>query len=176
MSTVVTKRCVQLLPSILILLALVPIRLHAQAKFAVYGTAGGEKTDVSNEPWTIGGTFGIYYGFTRLGPIAISADGRGDLSRNMISALFGPRIALALPYFPIKPYFEVLGGVSTYSITDEGPRSFTDGTYRWVGGVDTSIFPHTDWRLDYSYGGGGITQNNITRHPQSLTSGIVIRF
>jgi len=171
-----TKRCVPFLSSVLILLALVPVKLHAQAKFAVYGTAGGEKTDISNEPWTIGGTVGIYYGFARLGPIAISADARGDLSRNMISGLFGPRIALALPYFPFKPYFEVIGGVSSYAIVDEGPRSYTDGTYRWVGGVDTTIFPHTDWRLDYSYGGGGISQNNITRHPQSLTSGLVIRF
>jgi hypothetical protein len=150
--------------------------LHAQAKFAVYVTAGGEKTDVSNEPWTLAGTFGIYYGFTRLGPIALSADARGDLSRNMTSALFGPRVALSLPYFPIKPYFEVLGGVSTYSVVNEGPRDSTAGNYRWVGGVDSSIFPHTDWRIDYSYSGGGITQNNITRHPQSLTSGIVIRF
>jgi hypothetical protein len=171
-----TKRHLQFLPLILPLIAIVTPNLHAQAKFAIYGTAGGEKTGINNVPWAIAGTFGAYYGITRLGPIALSIDGRGDLSRNMNSALFGPRAAFALHHFPVKPYFEVLGGVSSYNITDDGPKNFTDGNYRWVGGIDTSIFPQVDWRIDYSYGGGGITQNNVTRHPQSLTSGIVIRF
>ncbi|MGD0443643.1 MAG: hypothetical protein ABSA39_06870 [Edaphobacter sp.] len=170
-----TKRHLQLLPVILILIAILAPKLNAQAKFAIYGTAGGEKTEIGNESWTIAGTFGAYYGITRLGPIALSIDGRGDLSRNMNSALFGPRAAFALHHFPVKPYFEILGGVSTYNITNDGPKNFTDGNYRWVGGVDTTIFPQGDWRIDYSYS-GGITQNDVTRHPQSLTSGIVIRF
>jgi hypothetical protein len=159
----------------ILVLGFTSVTTHAQAKFAIYGTVGSEKTEIGNESWTIAGTFGAYYGITRLGPIAISIDGRGDLSRNMNSALFGPRLALAVHFFPIKPYFEVLGGVSTYNIVNDGPKNFTDGDYRWVGGVDTTIFPHTDWRIDYSYS-GGITQNNITRHPQSLTSGVVFRF
>jgi hypothetical protein len=169
-----TKRYLQFL--LLIFIALVPIHLRAQAKFAVYGTAGGERTEINQESWTLAGTFGLYYGFAHLGPIAISGDARGDLSRNMNSALFGPRVALTLPALPFKPYVEVLGGVSSYSTQDNGPKNNTSGNYRWVGGIDTTLLPHLDWRVDYSYSAAGITQANITRHPQSLTSGIVIRF
>jgi hypothetical protein len=169
-----TKRLLPLLS--LILVAIATTNLHSQAKFAIYGTAGGEKTEVNHEPWTLAGTFGIYYGFARLGPIALSGDARGDLSRNMNSALFGPRAALALPYFPIKPYLEVLGGVSNYNDQNNGPKNITSGTYRWVVGLDTTIFPHIDWRIDYSYCGAGIDDLGVTRHPQSATSGIVIRF
>ncbi len=169
-----TRRLLHLF--ILILIVTTATSLHAQAKFAVFVTGGGEKTGVNNEPWTVAGTFGIYYGLVRLGPIAISADARGDLSRNITSALFGPRAALALPYLPLKPYVEVVGGVSNYNFQDEGPRTLTSGTYRWVAGLDATIFPHTDWRIDYSYSGAGITDLGITRHPQSITSGIVVRF
>jgi opacity protein-like surface antigen len=168
------KRLRHLLP--LVLVAIVTPNLHAQAKFAIYGTAGGEKTDVNHESWTLAETFGAYYGIARLGPIALSIDGRGDLSRNMNSALFGPRAAVALPYFPIKPYVEVVGGVSNYNLQDNGSKNITDGTYRWVAGLDTTILPHIDWRIDYSYSGAGIDELGVTRHPQSLTSGIVIRF
>jgi hypothetical protein len=158
-------------------LCLTTANLHAQAKLAVYGTVGGEKTEVNDEGWSTAGTFGLYYGLAHLGPVAVSADARGDLSSNMNNGLFGPRIALALPALPFKPYFEVLGGFSSYNSQNGGPKNTTSGNYRWVGGVDTTILPHLDWRIaDYSYSGGGITQGNITRHPQSLTTGLVIRF
>jgi hypothetical protein len=161
----------------LLLFSLYAINAQAQAKLAIYGTVGGEKTEVNNQGWTTAGTFGLYYGLARLGPIAIAADARGDLSGNMNSGLFGPRIAVALPVFPFKPYFEVLGGFSSYSTQSGGAKNTTSGNYRWVGGIDTTILPHIDWRIaDYSYSGGGITQGSITRHPQSLTTGIVIRF
>jgi opacity protein-like surface antigen len=159
-----------------LLLSLTAVNLHAQAKLAVYGTVGSEKTEVNNSSWALAGTFGLYYGFLKLGPIAISGDARGDLSRNMNSALFGPRVALTLPAFPVKPYVEVLGGISSYNTADNGPKNNTSGNYRWVGGIDTTILPHLDWRIDYSYSAAGITQANITRHPQSLTSGLVVRF
>jgi hypothetical protein len=160
----------------LLLLSLTAATLHAQAKLAIYGTAGGEKTEVGNTSWRLAGTFGLYYGLIHVAPIAISLDARGDLSRNMNSGLFGPRVALTLPDFPIKPYVEVLGGVSSYNTVDNGPKNNTSGNYRWVGGVDSTIFPHLDWRVDYSYSAAGITQGTITRHPQSLTSGLVVRF
>lgn len=160
----------------LLLLSLITATLRGQAKLGVYGTAGGEKTEINQESWTLAGTFGIYYGFAHLGPIALSGDARGDLSRNINSGLFGPRVALTLPAFPVKPYVEILGGVSSYSTQDNGPKNNTSGNYRWVGGIDTAIFPRIDWRIDYSYSAAGISQANITRHPQSLTSGLVIRF
>jgi hypothetical protein len=151
--------------------------LHAQAKLAIYGTVGGEKTEVANEGWTTAGTFGLYYGLFKAGPIRISVDARGDLSDNINSGLFGPRVALQLPLFPLKPYVEVLGGFSSYSSTNNGAKDTTSANYRLVGGVDTTILPHLDWRIaDYSYSPAGISQQGVTRHPQSLTTGLVIRF
>jgi hypothetical protein len=171
-----TKKFLHLLS--LILIAIVATtNLHAQPKLGIYGTVGTEKTEIGNEGWSLAETFGLYYGLAHLGPIAVAADARGDLSGNINSGLFGPRIALSLPAFPVKPYFEILGGFSFYNTASGGARNTTSGNYRWVGGIDTSILPHLDWRIvDYSYSGGGITQGNITRHPQSLTSGLVIRF
>jgi hypothetical protein len=161
----------------IVLLAALPASMYAQAKLAIYGTVGGEKTEVANEGWTTAGTFGLYYGLFKAGPIRISVDARGDLSDNINSGLFGPRVALQLPLFPLKPYVEVLGGFSSYSTTNNGAKDTTSANYRWVGGVDTTILPHLDWRIaDYSYSPAGISQQGVTRHPQSLTTGLVIRF
>lgn len=169
-----TKKYICILP---LLLSAITTNLRAQAKIAIYGTVGGEKSQVDNAGWTTAGTFGLYYGLLNAGPIAISVDARGDLSSNINSGLFGPRAALHLPFFPLKPYVELLGGFSSYNTQPNGAKNTTSANYRWVGGIDTTILPHLDWRIvDYSYSGGGITQGNITRHPQSLTTGLVIRF
>lgn len=164
-----------LLPALL--LCLVPVALHAQARVAIYGTIGTEKSEVNNSGWSTAGTFGLYYGLVNLGPIAVSADARGDLSTNINSGLIGPRVALHFPVFPLKPYVELLAGVSAYNTQDNGAKNATDLNYRWVGGLDTTILPHLDWRVaDYSYSGGGISQGNVTRHPQTLSTGLVVRF
>ena len=161
----------------LLLLPITTTTLRAQAKLAIYGTVGGEKTDINHEGWTTAGTFGLYYGIAKLGPINLSIDARGDLSGNVNSGLFGPRVALHLPLIPLKPYVEVLGGFSSYNTQPNGAKNTTTANYRWVGGIDTTILPHIDWRIaDYSYSGAGITQDNITRHPQTLSTGIVLRF
>ena len=170
-----TKRYLQLLPLILISIV-TSTNLHAQAKLGIYGTVGTEKTEINGEGWSTAGTFGLYYGLAHLGPIAVAADARGDLSGNINSGLFGPRIALTLPAFPLKPYFEVLGGFTSHSTLNNG-GSATSANYRWVGGIDTTILPHLDWRIaDYSYSGGGISQGSVTRHPQTLSTGLVVRF
>ena len=169
------RRIVWTLP--LLFVTLCTASLHAQAKLAIYGTVGGEKTEINNEGWTTAGTFGLYLGIAKFGPINIAIDARGDLSDNINSGLFGPRVALKLPLFPLKPYVEVLGGFSSYSPQNNGAKNITDANYRWVGGIDTTILPHLDWRIaDYSYSGGGITEGNRTVHPQTLSTGLVIRF
>ena len=151
--------------------------LAAQARIAIYGTIGTEKSEVNNSGWSTAGTFGLYYGLANLGPVAVSVDVRGDLSTNINSGLIGPRVALHFPAFPLKPYVELLAGVSAYSTENNDAKSSTDLNYRWVGGLDNAILPHLDWRIvDYSYSGGGISQGNVTRHPQTLSTGLVVRF
>jgi hypothetical protein len=160
-----------------LLFSLLPAGLLAQAKIAIYGTVGTEKSEVNNSGWSTAGTFGVYYGLADLGPLTISVDARGDLSSNINSGLVGPRVALHFPVFPLKPYVELLAGVSAYSTQNNGSKSATDFNYRWVGGIDTAILPRLDWRIaDYSYSGGGISQGDVTRHPQTLSTGLVVRF
>ena len=53
-----TKRFLQLLS--LILLAIVTTNLQAQARLAIYGTAGTEKSGLPNDAWKLAGTFGLY--------------------------------------------------------------------------------------------------------------------
>lgn len=150
--------------------------LHAQARLAIYGTGGVEKTNLQNSGWNTAGTFGFYFDLRHYGPVALAADVRGDLSSNIYSGILGPRIAVKIPVFPIKPYGEFLFGGSSYSSHSNGVRDSSDFTYRGVVGVDFTLIPHFDWRVvDYSYS-SGITQFNNAVHPKTVTTGFVLRF
>ncbi|MEO6804629.1 MAG: hypothetical protein ABI286_00090 [Edaphobacter sp.] len=165
-----TKRCLQILPLILIAI-LTSTNLHAQAKLAVYGTVGGEKPGVPNE-WGTAGTVGLYVGVVKLGPLALSVDGRADLASKIKSGLVGPRLALHLPAFPLKPYVEVLIGRSSYPNLPNGLPLSSKFVGRGVVGVDTTILPRIDWRVvEFTY---GIT--TATPRAMSLTTGLVLRF
>jgi hypothetical protein len=167
-----TKRLIQLLP--LILLAIVTTNLQAQARLAIYGTAGTERSGLPYNPWKLAGTFGLYVQIFKLGPVYISADGRGDLSSQIHSGLGGPRLAIKLPVLPIKPYGEILFGVASYPQTTAGIQYSNDFAYRYVLGLDSTILPHIDWRVvDFSY---GINTSSVGTHAESITSGLVIRF
>ena len=107
------KRYLQFLA--FILSAIVATNLHAQASFAIYGTAGTEKSGLPTSGWKLGGTFGFYYGLYHIGPLDISADARGDLSHDINSGFLGPRVAVKIPVLPLKPYGEFIFGVSTYA-------------------------------------------------------------
>jgi hypothetical protein len=167
-----TKRLFQLLP--LFLLAIVTTNLNAQARLAIYGTAGTERSGLPNNPWKLAGTFGFYVQFTKLGPVFFAVDARGDLSSQIRSGLVGPRLAIKLPVLPIRPYGELLFGVANYPQTVAGIEYSNDFAYRYVLGVDSTILPHLDWRVvDFSY---GINNSAGYGHAETVTSGLVIRF
>jgi hypothetical protein len=154
-----------------ILVTLLTARLNAQAKLAVYGTVGGEKPGIPND-WGTAGTVGLYVGVANLGPLALSVDGRADLASKIKSGFVGPRLALHLPVFPLKPYVEALIGGSSYPNLPNGLPLKSKLTGRFVAGVDTTILPRIDWRIvDFSY---GITA--ATPRAMSLTTGVVLRF
>src|SRR5271156_946626 len=143
--------------------------LHAQAKLAVYGTGGTEKSGLQPSGWNPASPFGFYYGLRHFGPFDLSADVRGDLSRNIYSGILGPRLVVKIPVFPIMPYGEFLFGESSYSTQSNGNRDANDFTYRVVAGADFTLLPHFDWRVvDYSYS-GGISQFGANVHPQTIT-------
>src|ERR1700721_980055 len=121
--------------------------LRAQAKFAIYGTGGGEKTGIVNQNgWNTAATFGFYYGIYHVGPLDLSADARADLSSDIKSGLLGPRLAVPLPLIAVQPYAEILVGGSTYPNTPSGLSISSKIVGRVVGGVDTAIFPNAGWR------------------------------
>jgi len=166
-----SRRTLWILP--LLLLSLTATTLHAQARFAIYGTAGGEKSGLPNDDWHAAGTFGFYYGLYHFTPIDLSVDARGDLSSNIKSGFLGPRVAVKLPIIPVKPYGEFIFGVSTYSTPAHLPIP-NDFAYRYVVGLDTTILPHIDWRVaDFSY---AINNSANGTHAKTLSSGLVIRF
>ena len=161
----------RLLP--LVLLAVTATALHAQAKVGIYGSFGAERVGVANQDWKEAGTIGLYYGFANFGPLAISVDGRGDISPDANSYLFGPRLALHLPVFPLKPYAEFVAGIANYTRISGASKNSTDIAYRGVLGIDTTILPHIDWRIvDASFG----HIENASSNDLALTSGIVVRF
>jgi hypothetical protein len=164
-----SRRVLWTLP--LLLVALSSVNLHAQARFAIYGTGGGEKSGLPNDDWNAVGTFGFYYGLLHAAILDISVDARGDLSSNIKSGFVGPRVAVKLPVIPIKPYGEFILGVSTYSAPARLPNDFA---YRFVVGLDTTILPHIDWRVaDFSY---AINNSANGTHAKTLSSGLVVRF
>jgi hypothetical protein len=156
-----------------LLFALCSLNLQAQARFAIYGTGGGEKSGLPNDDWHAAGTFGFYYGIVHAAIFDISVDARGDLSSNIKSGFLGPRVAVKLPVIPIKPYGELIFGVSTYSTPAHLPIP-NDFAYRYVFGLDTTILPHIDWRVaDFSY---AINNSANGTHAKTLSSGLVVRF
>jgi hypothetical protein len=156
-----------------LLLSLLPNTLHAQARFAIYGTVGGETAGGPHESWDLAGTVGFYAGLKKLGPLDLSLDARADLSDNLNSGLLGPRVAFTLPAFPIKPYGEFLIGFTDYNKN----ASFADSTQfaaRYVLGTDMTILPHVDWRIaDFSY---DLNNSPYNTHAKTLSTGLVIRF
>jgi|ERR1700722_19135641 len=158
----------------LLLLSFCTATLHAQSRFAIYGTFGGEKSGLPNQGWTTAETFGLYVGITNLGPLAVSADARADLSSNINSVLIGPRAALHFHLFPLKPYAELLIGGSTYARTAAGLKDSGQFASRAVFGADTAILPHLDWRIiDFST---GINQSANGTRQKTISSGLVLRF
>ncbi len=163
-----------LLPLSLLLLVFTSTNLNAQAKFAIYGSGGAERIGIVNNNWNPAGIVGLYFGVANLGPLALAADARADLSTDATSGLFGPRLALHFPYFPIKPYAEFLFGFSHYTNFGSSSRNATSFAYRGVAGIDTTILPHIDWRI-IDFSDGRITDVNSPGNI-SLTTGIVVRF
>src|ERR1700679_3915775 len=140
-----TKRLFQLLS--LTLLVIVTTNLQAQARLAIYGTAGVEQSGLPYNPWRLAGTFGLYVQFVKFGPVFLSVDGRGDISSQIRSGFAGPRLAIKLPVLPIRPYGEILFGAANYPQTAAGIQYSNNFAYRYVVGVDSTILPHLDWRV-----------------------------
>lgn len=170
-----TRKLLRLLPCLLLGLTAAP--LHAQARAAVYGTVGGERSGIVNEPWTAGWTIGAYAGIDNDGPISLGADLRADISSNIKSILIGPRVAFHAPGFPVKPYAELLVGGEWFdnSHFGFGITIPSQATARYVIGADVTVLPHIDWRVVDFSATLNDSQKGGTR-AKTASTGLVVRF
>jgi hypothetical protein len=146
---------------------------YSQARLAIYGTVGGENSGLPSQGWTTAGMLGLYVGVANLGPLALSVDGRAVFATNSRTFLAGPRVALHFPVFPLKPYSEILIGGSSYDKTSAGLQPGNHFNANYVGGIDTTILPHVDWRIfDFTYG----LDTQVGNRQKALTTGLVLRF
>ncbi len=154
--------------------ALLVTKLNAQARVAVYGSVGAEKSGQANQGWANAGVVGLYADAANLGPLAIAVDVRGDFATDNKSFFAGPRLALHFPAFPLKPYSEILVGRTSYT-QPSNPNIHLNSrfTASYVGGIDSTILPHIDWRIfDFTYA----LDNGLPNRRKNLTTGIVLRF
>lgn len=162
----------------------------ARAQVAVYamGSGGfvGSKSGSgggSSSFNTWGGTFGLYDDFLRLGPLKLGADARyfqetssnsNSYGNKLHGGLAGARLSLKLPLLPPKPYIQAeVGGVgANYGVNAQDTGTFA---YQIQGGLDFTVVPHLDLRLEYGGGQIGASGANKTTL-QEAGAGAVLRF
>lgn len=181
--------------ALLSLLAVSLTTVTAVAQVAFYGMGSGGFLGSSNASQgsllgqgngfsAYGGTFGLYDDFLRLGPFKFGGDVRyfqqtssngNSYGNKLRGATLGPRLALKLPLFPLKPYVQAeIGDIATnYGTQPNQPNVFT---YQIQGGLDYTIFPHLDLRAEY--GGGQIKTygSGDKQTVQQVGLGLVVRF
>ncbi len=160
----------------------------AHAQFAIYGMGSGGflgSLPPQNGGFSAyGGTFGVYDDFKHFGPLHLGADGRyfqytssnGNSSGNKLrGGLIGPRLALALPALPFRPYVQAeTGDIATnYGTQPNQPNSFT---YQIQGGLDFTIFPHLDLRGEYGAGQIPAYGSGQKQTVQEASVGLVVQF
>lgn len=159
----------------------------AMAQLAVYGKFDLNHytdTNANKSHLLYGGDVGLYDDFVHAGPIRLGGDLRGAfLSGDQYhhrSLLLGLRLAVKLPAVPVRPYVEPVLGVGGARYT--GPTAIeitnvpydTKLIYGLVGGIDWTLVPHLDWRVEAGY---TREKNGTLPNPDVLFgAGPVIRF
>jgi hypothetical protein len=130
-----------------------------------------------------GGTFGFYDTLLHAGPLRFggdaryvieSSDGSTPYGNQVRSGLIGPRLALFSHAVPFSPYFQFeIGGASTnYGHYASRSSSFA---YQAQFGLDYSLAPHIDARIEYGGGKIGSAFNGYREEMQQVNLGIVVR-
>jgi hypothetical protein len=154
----------------------------AHGQLGIYAGFSAANTDIPNQSWFYGATFGGYYNVVKLPVIKLGIDGRAAIlngsgspsQQQIINGLAGPRLEIHLPLIPLKPY--VSGHVGGSRIQTGQGTSRTDKTvlgYGFSAGGDMTIFPRLDWRVaEYSY-----TRSNVfgNLNQSTITTGLVLR-
>jgi Outer membrane protein beta-barrel domain len=130
-----------------------------------------------------GGTFGFYDTLLHAGPLRFggdaryvieSSDGSTPYGNQIRSGLVGPRLALFSHAAPFSPYiqFEIGGAGTNYGRYASRSTSFA---YQVQFGLDYTVAPHIDARVEYGGGKIGSAFNGYRQEMQQVDLGIVVR-
>ena len=160
-----------------------PYAMFSAGHYSGLGVGSGTAPTQSGGMTALGGTFGLYDDFVRLGPLRFGTDFRGMIQNSANSTPNGNKIAAGLagfrldgsgiPAFPFTPYVQAEVGVAG---TNNGtsPSKSSSFAYQFQFGGDFSLFPHIAARLEY--GAGQLTNTGNTNHTlQTFGAGIVVR-
>jgi len=117
----------------------------------------------------IGGTFGVFYDFLKLGPINLGGDIRYSFSHSGTPSAYGNaltygdlgvRVSGHIPAIRLRPYVQagVLEGSTNYAEYNSMHGGFG---YGYQVGGDIPVFPHFDARIEYAGGNVGNLRSNI---------------
>jgi len=131
-----------------------------------------------------GGTFGMYGSLLRAGPLRFggdaryvieSSDGSTPYGNQIRSGLVGPRLSLFSHAVPFSPYLQAeIGGASTnYGRYASRSTSFA---YQIQFGLDYTIVPHLDARVEYGGGKIGSAFHGYREEMQQVGIGLAVRF
>jgi len=157
--------------------------MFSAGHYSGLGVGNGTPPNQSGGMTARGGTFGIYNNFLPFGPIKVGGDARVFIQNSANSTTYGNKLAgfilgprleiVPPPPVPIKPYIQLeFGGVGTNNGTSTSKT--TSFAYQVNGGVDFTIVPHLDARVEY--GAGQLTSiNNASHTLQEFGVGLVLR-
>jgi len=159
-----------------------PYAMFSAGHYSGLGVGNGTSPTQSGGMTALGGTFGLYDDFVRLGPARFGTDFRGVIQNSANSTTYGNKIAAGMagfrldgsgvPLLPFNPYIQAEVGVAG---TNNGTStSKTTGfAYQFQFGGDFTVFPHIAARLEY--GAGQVSINSTNHTLQTFGAGIVVR-
>ncbi len=162
-----------------------PYAMFSAGHYSGLGVGNGTKSDESGGMTALGGTFGVYDDFVRMGPARFGTDFRGVIQNSANSTPYGNKIAAGLvgfrldgsgvPVLPFNPYVQAeIGVAGTNNGTSYNKTS--SFAYQFQFGGDFTVFPHIAARLEY--GAGQLTSSGATNTSHTLQTfgaGIVVR-
>ncbi len=165
----------------------------ARAQMGIYGMgSGGYLGSVNSSSGSLvlqnsysayGGTFGFYDTLAKLGPVRFGGDARyviesssgsTQYGNQLRSGLVGGRVALFSHAVQFSPYLQAeIGGASTnYGRYESRSTSFA---YQVQIGLDYTLAPRVDLRVEYGGGKIGSAFNGYNEAMQQIGIGLVIR-
>lgn len=147
----------------------------ARAQLAFYAGFSGGPVGGTGVSAAYGPVVGAYIQSGRFIGVSFGGDARGTfLSHEGFrydTGAAGPRLSFKTPILPLRPYIEGLVGAASFN-NGSGTSSMTKFNYQAIGGLDSTILPHLDWRvIEFAY--SGVSGSSVDA--KIFTTGLVLR-